>query len=65
MGISSVVQCSSSSGTVWKSSSSLSSGLGGVDVGEGGSSVGELNESHHQTGLGGVCGGCCGVVGSG
>ena len=61
MGISSVVQCLSSSGTVLKSSS-LSLGLEGVDVGEG---TGELNESLCHMGLGGICGGHCGVVGSG
>ena len=66
MGISSVVQCSSSKGMVWKSSSSSLSkryiGLGGVDVGDG---AGELNESLCHTGLVGVCGGHCGVVSSG
>ena len=39
--------------------------LGDVGLGVGGVSVGELNESHWHTGLGGVCGGHCGVTGSG
>ena len=65
-GTSSVVQCSSSKGTVWKSSSSssLSSRHTGVLVGvalgvsaassEALLSLYELNDSHLHTGLGGV-----------
>ena len=40
-------------------------GIGWCWSGVGGVSVGELNESHWHTSLGGVCSGCCGVAGSG
>ena len=57
-GISSEVQCSSFRGTIWKSSSSSSSSEHlGV--------LGELNDSHLCTGLGGVCGIFHGVTGAG
>ena len=36
-----------------------------VALGVGGVSLGELNESHQHTGLGGVCGVFHGVTGSG
>ena len=39
---------------------SMALGKGGV----GGISAGELNESHQRMGLGGVCGGHCGMTGS-
>ena len=39
--------------------------LGDVSLGVGGVSTGELNESHWCKGLVGICGGCCGVTGSG
>ena len=57
-GISSEVQCSSFRGTVWKSSSSSSSS---EQLGV----LGELNDSHLHTGLGGVCGIFHGVTGAG
>ena len=57
------VQCSSSRGTVWKSSSSSSSSehpgvLSGVLLSA------ELNDSHLHTSLGGVCGVFLGVTGA-
>ena len=76
-GTSSVVQCSSSKGTAWKSSSSSSSSsrhtevLDGVMLGVGGASSGaslslyELNDSCLHTGLGGVSDVLHGVTGWG
>ena len=63
-GISLEAQCSSSRGTIWKSSSSSSSSehsgvLAGVLLSA------ELNDSHLHTSLGGVCGVFLGVTGAG
>ena len=75
-GTSSVVQCSSSKGTVWKSPSSLSSSRytwasAGVALRAGGTSSGvsllleKLNVSHLHTSLGGVQNLLHGMTGSG
>ena len=74
-GTSSVVQCSSSKGTIWKSSSSSSSRHTGVLAGvalcvSGASSdvplsLHALNDNHLHTGLDGVCNVLHGVIGLG
>ena len=48
-------------GLLHTSGRSMMLGEGGV----GGVTTGELNESHQHMGLGGVCGGHCGMTGSG
>ena len=72
-GTSSVVQCSSSKGTIWKSSSSSrhTGVLAGVVLGVGGASsevslsLCELNDNCLHTGLDGVCSALRGMTGSG
>ena len=58
-----ITSCSSSRGTVWKSSSSSSSEHSGVLSGVLLSA--ELKDKHLHTGLGGVCGVLHGVTGAG
>ena len=52
----SVVQCSSSIGTVWKSSSSSSECSGELSGSWSLSELLEVNDRQQHTGLGGVCG---------
>ena len=59
-GVSSEVQCSSSKGSIWKSSSSTSSELSEHT----GVLSAELKDKHLHTGLGGICGVLRGVVGT-